>query len=264
MVRATRIAFTAAALAAVLALLLAAAGDQRRTAFSLDVSNNVPSATLGAGEALCEGPITARAAFTSFAIWASPAAPLDVSLRVAAPAAFTIARLLAPHPTSTGELAVPLGGVRVPAGATIRVCVQNAGTRDVALEGGQSNSYSGTLWVGGRAISNTAIAMLFLAPHGASLLSLIPTVFARAGLFKLGFVGPWTYWLLAAALLGAFGLALAAVSAAARSETADDEPERGEPPANAAPDTRPVPLKAFTSSVDSRLARVKVPNANRS
>jgi hypothetical protein len=72
----------------------------------------------------------------------------------------------------------------------------------------------------------SALALLFLREHPRSLLSLVPTIFRRASLFRPGWVGPWTYWLLSAALLGAFGLAGVAVTRAARSDETSHSPQR--------------------------------------
>ena len=53
-----------------------------------------------------------------------------------------------------------------------------------------------------------------LVARPPTLLSDIPTVFERAALFRPGWVGVWTFWLLAAALLGAFPLAALALTRA--------------------------------------------------
>ena len=53
-----------------------------------------------------------------------------------------------------------------------------------------------------------------------SLFSMLPTIFRRAMLFRPTWVGAWTFWLLAAAVLGAFALGAVAV---ARASSADAE-----------------------------------------
>jgi hypothetical protein len=60
--------------------------------------------------------------------------------------------------------------------------------------------------------------MLFLRSRGPSLLSLLPTVFARASRFKLSWAGAWVYWFLCAALFAAAGL----VGLALRAAVAED------------------------------------------
>jgi hypothetical protein len=65
--------------------------------------------------------------------------------------------------------------------------------------------------------------MLFL-DRSTSTLSLIPTIFRRASLFRPSWIGPWLYWLLVAVLAGATAwLALRLIPTAAE----EDDSSRG-------------------------------------
>ena len=62
---------------------------------------------------------------------------------------------------------------------------------------------------------NPSLALL----HRESGLAALDVAFSRASLFRPSWVGGWTFWVLAAGVLGSFGAAVLAVSRAAR----DDE-----------------------------------------
>jgi hypothetical protein len=215
--RSTLTAFVLASILALVGLFAAAATDHRDTAFSLDVPDNVPVASLAHGQTLCQGPITVRGAFSALQTWVRPAHLLDVAIRRARSPQVLVARKITTSPTLTGELTIPLGATTIRKGTRITVCVHNAGARKVAFEGGPPTSNSGTFEISGRH-HRAALALLFLRPHPPTLLSLLPTVFKRASLFKLSWVGAWTFWVLGAAMICAFGLAAAAISGAVKAE----------------------------------------------
>jgi len=114
----------------------------------------------------------------------------------------------------------------LPRGARATVCLRNVTTGPIAFEGGAASRASGHL-SGLTGSDGDELALLFLRPHPPSLLDVIPTVFRRASLFKLSFVGAWTYWVLLAALVGSVGLiwrALADAEAEDARAAADDAP----------------------------------------
>ena len=77
---------------------------------------------------------------------------------------------------------------------------------------------------GGRTPSNLALALVFTAPHPASVISLIPTIFRRAALFHPAWMGAWVFWaLLGAMLAGAILLLATLVNAVAIDERARGE-----------------------------------------
>jgi len=149
-----------------------------------------------------------------------PGAAIDLTVRDAG----TNATLASGQITAgyTGAIAPIVSLDRaISSGRRIRVCLHSRGPGSVDLMGApllnqalaeDDGTASGS--------SQAAIALLFLRPHPKSLLSLVPTVFARAALFRPSWVGPWTYWLLSVAFLGAFVLAGVAVAHAVRSDEA--------------------------------------------
>jgi hypothetical protein len=155
-------------------------------------------------------------------MWAIPARSLEVTIHAAAAGRALVARRLVTSPTPTGQVTVRLDPVTVPRGTRIAVCIRNTGPGKVTFEGGPANSRSGRLTVAGQP-SSEAIALRFVRPHPPSLLSLLPTVFDRASLFKLSWVGAWSFWLLAGALIVAFGVAGKALVAAVQADGADEE-----------------------------------------
>lgn len=239
--RAGVLAVAVMAVVGLFVLLIAAGSDGRSTAFSLDIPPSVPVTVVHKGEATCQGPITVPAAFRYVRPWISPSdasgrtpagpvsgSAIDVTVRDAATnaplASGSIGGQYASEISPTVSLTRP-----VPAGRRVRVCLRSRGPGTVDLMGAPLPNVAlvgddGTASGAGQA----ALALLFLRPHSQSLLSLLPTVFSRASLFRPGWIGPWTYWLLSAALLGTFVLAGVAVTRAARSDETSYSPQ-GDP-----------------------------------
>ena len=83
------------------------------------------------------------------------------------------------------------------------------------------------LIVGGKPVATLGLSLVMLPAHPRSLLSMVPTAFARAALFKASWVGTWTFWVLAAALLAGFAVAAAAVRWALAEPERPSHPEGG-------------------------------------
>jgi len=218
-------------------LLLAAGSDGRSTAFSLDVPPIVAVTTLHSGQTACQGPLTATAAFGFVTPWISPS---DASGRIpqrpvpGAAIDLTVRDAVTNAPLARGQIGAgyvrPISPIfaldkTIPSGRRIRVCLRSRGPGIVDLMGASLPTQAlldddGTASGAGQ----QALALLFLRQHPRSLLSLVPTIFRRASLFRPGWVGPWTYWVLSAALLGAFALAGVAVTRATRSDEASFAP----------------------------------------
>jgi hypothetical protein len=227
------------AVVGVAALLLAAGSDGRSTAFSLDIPPSVAVLVLHEGQASCQGPITVPAAFRYVTPWISPS---DASGRIAqrpipgAAIDLTVRDAATNAPLARGQIAAayvrPISPTvaldrTIPSGRRITVCLRSRGPGIVDLMGAPLSQQAllgddGTASGAGQA----ALALLFLREHPRSLLSLVPTIFRRASLFRPGWVRPWTYWLLSAALFGAFVLAGVAVTRAARSDETSHSPQR--------------------------------------
>jgi hypothetical protein len=201
--RPTLITCAVVAALGVAALLAGAAGNERWTAFSLDVPPSGPAAILRSGEQVCAGGLEAKAGFGSVRAWvtplAAPGASLSMRVRAAAGATLASARIAQGYGT---PIAPTFRLTRiVPAGRVVSVCIRSGGPKRVAVLGFQSS-----------------IALLFLRRHPESLLSLLPTVFARAALFRPAWVGPWTFWLLLGGLLAGLVVGAIAVLGAVRSD----------------------------------------------
>lgn len=185
------------------ALLAAAAADRRWTAFSPDVPPAAPVTTLSPGQQFCQGPFEAIVGFGSVRAWVSPLAAPGAALRMRI-------KSLSGSTIATGRIRSAYNGnfdptfnldAAVAAEQRVSVCLRSAGPEQVTLLG-----------------ENKTVAFLFLRRHPESLLSLLPTMFRRAALFRPSWVGPWTFWLLLGGLLAAFAPAGVAVVHAARSD----------------------------------------------
>ena len=165
-----------------------------------------PVTALSSGQQFCQGPLDAIRGFGSVRTWVSPDAPpgAALQLRVRSLTGATIAS--GRIPAGYGQFFDPTFNLDVPVRASQRVyvCLRSAGPAPVRLLG-----------------ANRRLAFLFLRRHPESLLSLVPTVFKRAALFRPGWVGAWTFWLLLAGMLAAFVLAGTAVVRAAASDARD-------------------------------------------
>ncbi|MFZ0042168.1 MAG: hypothetical protein WAK93_12740 [Solirubrobacteraceae bacterium] len=64
-------------------------------------------------------------------------------------------------------------------------------------------------------------SLVLLHHTGESLLGSLGKAFARASLFRPAWVGAWTYWALAGALLATIGVGAVAISAAADADDSD-------------------------------------------
>lgn len=197
---------TAVTTLGVAALLAGAATDQRWSAFSLDVPPAGPVAALSSGQQVCQGPFDAAVSFGSVRAWiapiAAPGASLQLRVRSVSGATLATGRSVRSHGKSVAPT-INLNAT-VPARTQISVCISSGGPARVTLLGAGSE-----------------FALLFLRPHPESLLSLLPTVFRRAALFRPTWVGSWTFWLLSAGLISCFCLGVIAVAQAVRSDVSD-------------------------------------------
>ena len=239
--RANVLVVAAVAILGVAGLLLAAGNDGRSTAFSLDIAPAGPVSVLQPGQAACQGPITPPSSFAFVQPWIYPALATGAITTGSIPGAavdLTVRDAVTNTILASGPIAAqyvrpifPIVALdrTIPSGRRIRVCLRSRGPGTVDLMGDPLPNQAlrdddGNVTGEPRA----AISLLFLRQRPRSLLSLVPTVFTRASLFRPGWVGPWTYWLLSAVLLGAFVLTGVAVTRATRSDTTSYPPQ-GDP-----------------------------------
>ena len=220
------VTFGVLATLAVVSILLVGAGRKTDLAFTLGVFPGGPVTTLAPGQTACQRPIDVPrgGGFDALTV------PLGTFRRPGSPVEATV------RDTQTGALlargALPGGypdiGTRslerialspaVPEDTRIAVCLRNTGTSRVAIYGNADVATSAsTLYKDGRPAG--ADAALSFSRESRSVLSLFGLSADRAALFKAGWVGPWTFWLLAALVaLGVPALLAFALARAGRED----------------------------------------------
>lgn len=222
-------------------LIMSALQPMQVRAFALGSLPVAQVAVLGRGQEACEGPIRLPTAVGDARFWGSGTggfAVAEISVRDA-----PTGRLMA-----TGwTLATPAGGdsdatldASIPSGSTVRVCVTGEGPSSLGLAG-SAPIHSQILMSLGRKPTQTEFSLVLLEPARQSLLGALPTAFRRAALFRFSWAGPWVFWLLAVALLGAIASCGWAVAAAARTDLSE-EPRRSGPTAAREPQEAPLSL----------------------
>jgi hypothetical protein len=238
--RRTVIAVVVIAALGLAGLLAAAASRQRPTAFSIDVPATDLAPALARGQEACQSPIRASSAFGGVRAWIWPnfigqTPQLNVTVRdlandevlasgrmtaVSPRPALQARNIVGLFPTPVSRTSVLTASIAP--GRRVSVCLAAQGPGTATLMGAPPNQLSGALRVAGKP-TNLAVALVFLQPHSRSLLSLLPTAFRRAALFRPTWVGAWTFWVSAAALLLAFGLVALAVVQAGRADASAGE-----------------------------------------
>jgi hypothetical protein len=220
-IRSSVAAFLVAAVAGIGALLVAAANDQRTTAFSLDVPNLSQVAQLFPGVRACQGPFAAQATFQGVRAWISPAGAPQVLVSVYDRQGKSLAvGRIRTEPGVAGPYSWRLNAP-VPAGTQVSACLRNLGPGPVGLSGWTASASAGSLRVGSKTTASAA-AMVLLGPHPTTLLADISMLFARAALFKASWVGAWTFWALCALIVAGFGLAAWGIVRAVAQETSSE------------------------------------------
>ena len=204
-------------------IALVAAADERELAFKSNVRPASVVAVVRPGEEACQRQLQASARFDEVEV------PLATGPRPASPLVVTV-RDERGRPLARGRLpARDDGPVRarvapaVETGRFISVCLRNAGPRRIGIYGGPDREAPGRAWVGERPTSGD-MRLVFLRSEPSSALSLVPAMFDRASLLRPEPVGPWTFWLLLAALAAGVPALLAAALRAAIEEQ-DDPPD---------------------------------------
>jgi hypothetical protein len=186
-----------------LALLVAAGLDDREQAFTVGLPAVRVAADLPPGESACSMAIDVPADFSrvrlSTASFGRPGPPLTVT---AGAARGTVAGGYPDNSAVEARLETVREGERV------EVCVANDGDHRVALLGSPPDTPPYDLANPGL---GPAIGIVFLRDKPSSMAALVPEAFERASLFRPGWVGAWTFWI----LLGLVVVALPGLLAAA-------------------------------------------------
>jgi hypothetical protein len=198
--------------AGLLVLIGVALTDRRDEAFTLGVRPAGVAAQLRPGDRACQERIDVPEDFSSVELqigtYKREGVPLEVSVseRTAAGPRLESGSLNGGYPDVSRQR-VEVG--EIDSGRQIAVCIENGGTRKVALYGnsGVAAPFS-TLRVGRRTV-NTDLTLVFHRSEERSLIAELPDMFSRASLFKAGWVGAWTFWLLGLAAVGLVPLVLA-------------------------------------------------------
>lgn len=206
------IVFGALMLAGLACLAVAAVTEQRATAFSVDVPAADPVAIVSPGQRVCQQRIAVPANTDGLTAWMAPGPTTGASFEVTlsgedAPSVRTTLRPESATPTTSLAALKARFSPAIGAGRDVQLCVRSTSRRVVELLGGPVRGGSGALVLGGKK-SPYSLALVFRSPHPRSVLSLMPTMFARAALFKPGWVGAWTFWVLLVAILSAGVLGL--------------------------------------------------------
>lgn len=228
------IVFGVLAALAVGAVLLVGATRKTQLAFTLGVTPGGVVTTLAPGQQACQRPIDVPkdGGFDGITVplgtFHQPGSAVEATV-IAVPGRRPLARgtLPAGYPdVGTRKVERIAVSPAVPAGARIAVCLRNTGTGRVAIYGNGDVATSGsTLLKDGRPA--TADASLSFTRASRSDLSLFGVSADHASLFKAGWVGPWTFWLLAALVaLGVPVLLAFALARAGREDDADDATPR--------------------------------------
>jgi hypothetical protein len=221
--RRTGVAFFLALLIGIALLAWSGSKDEQTRAFSLELPFDHPRATLPAGRQACEGPIESQMAFGAVRAFALPAgSPAALGIIVSdANTGRVIAHGQTPAAVGFSAVTATLNAP-VPPSRRVTVCLIGRGPGRMVLGGSSAAGNPVRLRVEGRSVPG-GVSLVMLEARRQSFISLLPTIINRATLFRPGWVGAWTFWTLALALVGA-ALALGVAVAHA----AVDEESRGQ------------------------------------
>ena len=211
--------FLASVLVAFVVLLVAARNDESTVAFTNEAPSSAEVVSLARGGTYCQRVEDVPERFDGVSVPLYSGAPTGAFALVVRDAQSGI-RLGGRTATSTSVpnlVAVPTGSINP--GQPLKVCVENRSPARLGLYGvgeGERRVVRGTVRTG-------RVAVVFYTDEPQTLLERIPDALTRAELFKPHWVGLWTFWLLAAAVVFAIPALLAA--ALWRSlETDEEEP----------------------------------------
>ncbi len=181
---------------------------------------------LDRGHRACEGPLVSDGTASRVAVWGasrSPTARLEMQVQDAGTRAVLASGSVQTRPVEQQWMARLVRPV--PGGRPVRICVvEDSGRFSLAGAAGGAPGLVTTGLPPGQHFS-----LVLLDDGHRSLLGSLSTAFSRASLWRPSWVGAWTFWVLAIALLAAFGVAGLAVVTAARDDDMPSRPGPGEP-----------------------------------
>ena len=213
-------------LGVLVSLIVSALQPMQIRAYALGSPDGGQAAMLVRGQEACEGPIRVPSAVGGVRIWGNGAgnAQVAVSVRNAITGRVLAGGQTTVPPGPPGAHSIPVRP-SIPAGSTVRVCVTERGPIPFSLLGSLPTHPEIRMSVDGK-LTFSEFSLVLYEPSRRSLLAALPTAFSRAALFRFSWVGPWTFWVLALALLGTIGSCAWALVAASRADSLDeDEPE---------------------------------------
>jgi len=218
-------------LGVLVALLVSALQPMQIRAYALGSPDGGQAALLVGGQEACEGPIRVPSAAGRVGIWGNGAgnAQVAVSVHDAGTGRVLAAGQTMIPPGPPGGHSIPVRP-SIPAGATVRVCITERGPIRFSLLGSLPSHPQIRMSVDGKSTFSEFSLVLF-EPARHSLLAALPKAFSRAALFRFSWVGAWTFWVLALALLGTIGSCAWALVDAARADFLDRSESETEPDA---------------------------------
>jgi hypothetical protein len=220
-VRRDRLALIGPAVIAVVALLVAGSQGLAVRTLALGAPNQVTVALLHPSTRVCEGPATSPGSIRGVGVWGTYTGG-SVRLTVDVQDAGTRKVLASGEleaTTQENQYTARLARA-VPGGRSLRICLTGGlGAFSLAV----SPAVHPNVVMTGKGPAQE-FSLVLLSDGRRSLLSSLPTAFSRAALFRPSWVGSWTFWLLAIALLAMFGLGAAAVASAAAADEDEGRP----------------------------------------
>jgi hypothetical protein len=186
----------------VLAVLAAAALDERERAFTLGLPAVRLASELAPGESVCRRDVYVPGDFSRVQLATASFRRTGTALTVTAGDAR--GTVPAGYPDNS-TVEVRLGEIEE--GARIDLCVTNAGDRRVGLYGSPPDTPPDHL-------NDPELVpepgLVFLRDESRSMLELVPQAFERAAVFRPAWVGAWTFWVLLGLVAAGLPLLLAA------------------------------------------------------
>ncbi len=195
----------------------------RETAY--DLNGISPAATLTRGQQICESPVQADGKFRELVFWnggAGSKALVSVHLGKTPNTPTLALGILESLSAEAGENAVSLTQTVTPS-PEMSVCVKSE-RGEMTLYGGQSQylsnfsgpTYGAPVIAGSKPESTLWLQAWSAQPHG--IWGWLSLAFHRMSLFRLSWVGAWTFWVLLVGVFAGFPLLVLAIWLALKDE----------------------------------------------